>query len=83
MLNLKFIQSLINLLKSKLQGKFKELILAMMTPLPQYYAKQLNIAINGFENDEEVLIEILCNKSNQEILAIKNAYSASAIFNAY
>ena len=61
-------------MKSELSGKFEDLIVALMTPLPVFLATELKHAVVGFGTNEQTLIEILCTATNAEIFAIKGAY---------
>lgn len=66
-------------IKSETSGNFEKLLVALLTPIVDYYAKELHDAMSGAGTDEDVLIEVLATMSNYEIHTIKNAYERSEL----
>ncbi|KAK7086296.1 hypothetical protein SK128_020089 [Halocaridina rubra] len=67
-------RDLIKDLKSELSGKFEDVVVALMTPLPLYLARELHEAMAGIGTNERTLVEILCTRDNASLMMIKNAY---------
>ncbi|XP_036064263.1 annexin A13 [Onychomys torridus] len=70
----KYGKDLEEVLKSELSGNFETTALALLDRPNEYAARQLQKAMKGVGTDEALLIEILCSRSNKEIVAIKEAY---------
>lgn len=64
-------------LKSELGGKFEDLAVALMTPMAEFQAKELQRALSGVGTDEDTLVDLLCPATNEEIYIMKNAYQES------
>ncbi|CAH2273382.1 annexin A2 [Pelobates cultripes] len=61
-------------LKSALSGNLETLMIGLMKTRPQYDASELKSAMKGLGTDEEVLIEILSSRTNQEMRSILDVY---------
>jgi len=61
-------------LKSELGGHYEDIVLALFKEPIEYDAYELHHAIKGAGTSENVLIEILCSRNNQQIEDIKEAY---------
>nr|XP_054774895.1 uncharacterized protein LOC129283083 [Lytechinus pictus]XP_054774896.1 uncharacterized protein LOC129283083 [Lytechinus pictus]XP_054774897.1 uncharacterized protein LOC129283083 [Lytechinus pictus] len=69
-----FGKDLLKELKSELSGKLLDVVQGLMMTPAQYDAYQLNKAVKGLGTNEEILIEILCTRTNSSIEAIKTVY---------
>ncbi|CAI5444503.1 unnamed protein product [Caenorhabditis angaria] len=71
-------QNLRDVLNDKLSNEdddFKYFILALLDTKPYFEAKLLYKAMKGLGTDEDVIIEILVSRTNEEIYAIRGAYN--------
>ncbi|CAK9293954.1 unnamed protein product [Gordionus sp. m RMFG-2023] len=69
-----FNKVLANELQRELGGKFEKVILALMTPAYEYDAHKLHQAMKGLGTNEDVLIEILVSRSQEQLRKIMETY---------
>lgn len=67
-------KDLVVALKGALSGSLEALILGLMKSTAEYDASELKASMKGLGTDEETLIEIVCSRSNDEMMAIKRVY---------
>ncbi|XP_015114204.1 annexin B9-like [Diachasma alloeum] len=66
--------TLVDDLKSKLSGNLEHVVVALLTPLQDYYVKELHDAISGRKPDERSIIELLCTIGNWGIKTVVESY---------
>ncbi|KAG7521612.1 annexin A2-like [Solea senegalensis] len=67
-------KDMISALKTALSGSLETVVLGLMRSTAQYDATEIRGSIKGLGTDEETLIEILCSRSNDELVEIKKVY---------
>ncbi len=60
--------------KKETSGNFEKGLLALLEPIDEYEARQLNNAIKGIGTNEKVVIQILCPKEAHEIESLRSSY---------
>lgn len=68
-------KDMITALKGALSGNLEAVILGLMKSTTQFDAAEIRGSIKGLGTDEETLIEILCSRSNEELVEIKKVYT--------
>lgn len=58
-------------IKSETSGKFETLLIALLTPLPDFYCRELKQPLSA----KKVLVEVLCSLFNGEIEVVKASFS--------
>jgi len=69
-----FFQDLVKDLKSETSGKLEQLLVALMTPIHEFYASEVHHALSGIGTNESTIIEVICTLSNAELHYVKVAY---------
>uniref|UniRef100_A0A3B4A3P2 Annexin n=2 Tax=Periophthalmus magnuspinnatus TaxID=409849 RepID=A0A3B4A3P2_9GOBI len=67
-------KDMISALKGALSGSLESVILGLMKSPSQFDASEIRGSIKGLGTDEETLIELVCSRSNSELVEIKRVY---------
>lgn len=67
-------KDLLDDIRSECRNNFLSLLIALLTPTHEYYARELHEAMYGEGTDEDVLIEVMCGLPNNDIRAINIMY---------
>lgn len=67
-------KDMISALKGALSGSLESVILGLMKSTSQFDASEIRGSIKGLGTDEETLIEMVCSRSNNELVEIKKVY---------
>ena len=59
---------------SETRGDFEDLLRALLTPTVEFEALELRESLSGVGTDEAALIEIICSKTNAQMLELRSAY---------
>lgn len=68
-------RDLIDEMKRKFSGEIRDLLIALLTPMNEFYTRELYDAVNQTATDEDTLIQILVALSNREIYDVNQKYS--------
>lgn len=65
---------LIDEIRSETSGNFGKILIGLLMPKTEFYARELKDAIAGMGTDDDALIEIMCTLSNREIRDVSLLY---------
>ncbi|XP_077978328.1 annexin A4-like [Glandiceps talaboti] len=72
----KYQRDLVQDVKSEISGDYEETILHLLEPSPEYDAWIFHETISGPGTDEDVLLEVLCFRSKEQLAQVRTAYHA-------
>jgi hypothetical protein len=59
---------------SETGGDFGDLLKALLLPTVEFEAYELKESLSGAGTDEAALVEIICSKSNAQMMELRNTY---------
>jgi len=71
----KYGKELIKVIKKELGGSYEDVAVALFTDPEEFIVQNIHDAVKGFGTDKDSLIGLLIGRSNQEMEAIREAYS--------
>lgn len=66
---------LLDEIKNKFRGNFRNILIALLTPINEFYCKEIFEALNGCRTDEDALIEMFVTLPNRDIFDICQRYN--------
>ena len=70
-------RNLLKDLKSELGGSYEKLVMSCYESAGEFDAKQVLAACNGVGFNSDLLIEVVCTRTNEQIASMKSAWSTS------
>jgi len=70
----KYGKTLESFIKGDTSGYYEDLLLALIDDKGEYDAKQVHEAIKGLGTDDDLLVHIICSRTNAELKALNEAY---------
>lgn len=64
-------------IESETSGDFRDLLVALLRPPMIYEAENVRHSVAGLGTNEDILIDVICTKSNAEMMELKNVYRQS------
>lgn len=69
-----FDRDLLEDIKRKFRGNFRELLVALVTPSKDFYCREIHDALHASGTDKDTLVQILVTLSNREIFDVCQKY---------
>lgn len=64
-------------IESETSGDFRDVLVALLKPPIMFEAECVRDSVAGIGTNEDLLIDVICTKTNAEMIELKNAYRQS------